>query len=409
MSILKGHDMEKNNSNSDHPSYLNIFRSFKLAIQPTKIIFAMLAVIAIFLAGAVMDLSKTACFVPETTKTQIASPPQDNIQISKYPTELHCYLANPEKYNDYIEKFDQPNSKTGVARIFWNFLGRRLNDTIIALLHLDLKNTYKNLAYCLNSLIWAFKYHAIYAVIYTIFNLAAIAFAGAAICRIAALQLATSQKPGLTEAYHFAKQKFKHFYLAPLLPILIAAIFGIILTLVGVLSNIPWFGDIIFGLSVLPVIFLGFLIAILLTCTAAGLGIMFPTIAFEYSDAFDAFCRSFTYIFIRPWKTAFYNFIALAYALITYLFIRLCAFLTITIARAFLDLGMWAKTSKTPSICKIDAIWQKPAFFDLWPQTQDVQKNIAENFSAFCIHLSCLLYTSPSPRDGLLSRMPSSA
>ena len=24
-------------------------------------------------------------------------------------------------------------------------------------------------------------------------------------------------------------------------------------------------------------------------------------------------------------------------------------------------------------------------------------------------HMSCLLYTSPSPRDGLLSRMPSSA
>ena len=25
------------------------------------------------------------------------------------------------------------------------------------------------------------------------------------------------------------------------------------------------------------------------------------------------------------------------------------------------------------------------------------------------IHIPCLLYTSPSPRDGLLSRMPSSA
>ena len=25
------------------------------------------------------------------------------------------------------------------------------------------------------------------------------------------------------------------------------------------------------------------------------------------------------------------------------------------------------------------------------------------------VHISCLLYTSPSPRDGLLSRMPSSA
>ena len=27
----------------------------------------------------------------------------------------------------------------------------------------------------------------------------------------------------------------------------------------------------------------------------------------------------------------------------------------------------------------------------------------------FAQHLNCLLYTSPSPRDGLLSRMPSSA
>ena len=28
---------------------------------------------------------------------------------------------------------------------------------------------------------------------------------------------------------------------------------------------------------------------------------------------------------------------------------------------------------------------------------------------SYCILMSCLLYTSPSPRDGLLSRMPSSA
>ena len=28
---------------------------------------------------------------------------------------------------------------------------------------------------------------------------------------------------------------------------------------------------------------------------------------------------------------------------------------------------------------------------------------------AYCVGIPCLLYTSPSPRDGLLSRMPSSA
>ena len=32
-----------------------------------------------------------------------------------------------------------------------------------------------------------------------------------------------------------------------------------------------------------------------------------------------------------------------------------------------------------------------------------------EYFTITCEYKSCLLYTSPSPRDGLLSRMPSSA
>ena len=32
-----------------------------------------------------------------------------------------------------------------------------------------------------------------------------------------------------------------------------------------------------------------------------------------------------------------------------------------------------------------------------------------ETVKAKCMELGCLLYTSPSPRDGLLSRMPSSA
>ena len=33
----------------------------------------------------------------------------------------------------------------------------------------------------------------------------------------------------------------------------------------------------------------------------------------------------------------------------------------------------------------------------------------AELMGASSIYIDCLLYTSPSPRDGLLSRMPSSA
>ena len=40
----------------------------------------------------------------------------------------------------------------------------------------------------------------------------------------------------------------------------------------------------------------------------------------------------------------------------------------------------------------------------IWKKPNDYDQSILSK-----THSSCLLYTSPSPRDGLLSRMPSSA
>ena len=37
------------------------------------------------------------------------------------------------------------------------------------------------------------------------------------------------------------------------------------------------------------------------------------------------------------------------------------------------------------------------------------EKDLRKFLNFFCWYKNCLLYTSPSPRDGLLSRMPSSA
>ena len=42
-------------------------------------------------------------------------------------------------------------------------------------------------------------------------------------------------------------------------------------------------------------------------------------------------------------------------------------------------------------------------------QTGHTVALLMENRSEFVVQVLCLLYTSPSPRDGLLSRMPSSA
>ena len=44
----------------------------------------------------------------------------------------------------------------------------------------------------------------------------------------------------------------------------------------------------------------------------------------------------------------------------------------------------------------------------VWDSTRGVTKQFRTNLTN-AKHQTCLLYTSPSPRDGLLSRMPSSA
>ena len=54
------------------------------------------------------------------------------------------------------------------------------------------------------------------------------------------------------------------------------------------------------------------------------------------------------------------------------------------------------------TIADYDAV---AAAFDAGNKDHDVSQNIDALLGA----IACLLYTSPSPRDGLLSRMPSSA
>ena len=47
-------------------------------------------------------------------------------------------------------------------------------------------------------------------------------------------------------------------------------------------------------------------------------------------------------------------------------------------------------------------------FYDITTLLKDKQ-GFHRLVDRLCEHYHCLLYTSPSPRDGLLSRMPSSA
>ena len=67
-----------------------IFQTFRMAIQPTKLIIAFLAVAVICLAGWIMDFSKTVVVT-------------QNIQGKITDTELQIYMTQPDQVKSYID------------------------------------------------------------------------------------------------------------------------------------------------------------------------------------------------------------------------------------------------------------------------------------------------------------------
>jgi hypothetical protein len=85
---------------------------------------------------------------------------------------------------------------------------------------------------------------------------------------------------------------------------------------------------------------------------------MYPTIAVEGSDSFDAVSRSFSYLYARPWQLLWYTFVALLYGAITYLFVRFFLYLLLRLTHLGVGLFMYKQAADGSSL--MDAIWRAP-------------------------------------------------
>jgi hypothetical protein len=145
---------------------------------------------------------------------------------------------------------------------------------------------------------------------------------------------------------------------------------------VGVLTFLVWIGSFIlfnWGLGIgevlnsalffLPLI-AGFVMALVAVGTVGGMNMMFPTIAVEGSDSFDAISRSFSYVYARPWRMAFYSLVALIYGVFCYLFVRFFAFLMLKLSHTAVD---WAVLADGNSglMSKFNTMWSGPSFENL--------------------------------------------
>ena len=220
-----------------------------------------------------------------------------------------------------------------------------------------------------NGFAWLITEHYVYAAIFLIVGLAIVSLFGGAIYRIAALHAAREEKISIMQALSFSLSKFFSFYTAPLIPIAIILFIGLLLIIGGLIINLPYVGEIVGGVLFFLALIGGLVAVFLLIGLVTGVGLMYPTIAVEGSDSFDAISRSFSYIFSKPWRAAMYGLVALVYGSITYLFVRFFAYLALTITHFFVKIGVGVGGDKLgEGADKLDVMWTAPQLDRLFGQ-----------------------------------------
>jgi hypothetical protein len=378
----------------DDLALAKLFQSFRIAVGPTKVTIAFLAVLTICLVGWLMDTCTKTVIVnpnPVSVPKLVAS---DILKFSD-ATELEVYITAPERTEAFIEKYKGKAPEAGVFSTLWNFGAARFNHATVLLLKLDTSNIVANIFnvlaniwLCVEALLWAVKYHPVYSVIYFAIVACVICLAGGAICRCAALEFARSERPGLLEAVGFSWHKFKSLLTGPMLPIGLMIFFGFFLYLLGLIGNLPWVGEIVIGLCLWIAMFFGLLTVILLIGTVAGSGLMFPVIAYEGSNAPDAVSRSFMYVLNQPWWMIFYTFVTVIWGTISYLFVRFLVFLLLIVTYILVDMGVHTGAGGDGKLARI---WPRPDFFNL-AGSEALPANWSEAVGAFLINITVLLF-----------------
>lgn len=209
---------------------------------------------------------------------------------------------------------------------------------------------------------WLLCTHWVFGAILLLCSLAVWSVLGGAIFRITAIHAARDEKISIPQAIRFSVGKVASFFMAPLMPLLCIAVLGGAILLGALLMNVPFIGSVLYSLVFFALALVGgAAIAFLIAGLVGGGPLMYPTIAVEGSDGFDAISRSYSYVFNRPWRAGLYALVALVYGSFCYLFVHLFAFVTLKATHSAVKMGVWAGGEKmSGAVDKIDAMWAGP-------------------------------------------------
>ena len=352
-------------------AFNKLLRAFPVAVSPTRLMLGLMALGSIALIGWLMDRGTRSVVVK-------LNPQPSAKEAAVYASDLEqTILEYGQRTKSIIEKAraTKPGVKPaaeirlGVFTTLWRFGSTQFNEAAMALLTPNRSNLLDrfsailtHIAFCFVGLFWAFRDHTLYSIAFFLLSGLILSFFGGAICRSAALDYGRGEKPGLLEVMAFSAQKFGSLISAPFIVIAIMLGSGLFVVALGALANIPWgIGPILLGLGLGLALLFGLFTVLMLIGTMAGANLMFPVIAYESSDGYDAVSRSLRYVFSHPFWILFYDLAAVIYGILCYLIVRLFAFLVLLTTYGLFRLGL----STASGAEQLDRLWSCPSFFFL--------------------------------------------
>jgi hypothetical protein len=353
----------------DWPAVLpvvHLFQSFRMAIQPAKLVLSLLLVVVVVLGGRGLDLAWGPAVEPGAVQAYL-----QQAWPGYASSGAGAFYALPMEAPGGI--FDTAMTLEVAAFERMIDAAMNLNFGVRALLAGEGHGQGAMGALIVMVAVvpsWLAVQHPLFATIFAIFLLLAVALIGGAVSRLAALEACRDQRGSVLEGLRFAGQRYPWLVLAPVLPLLVAGVFGLMLAIGGAaLFNLPALdviGSLLFGLFLIG----GLVITLILLGWVVGVHLLYPSIGVEGTDAFDAISRAFNYILGRPWRYLLYTGAMLVYGAITYLFFGLIIFAALAITHGAVGLWVGGGSDVAGNLSRFDAMLPPPQFGQLLPPMQ---------------------------------------
>lgn len=348
-------------------SCTQLFRAFRIACQPFQILLVLATLIAIGVVGWTMDRWSAGTWVTRHRGVVVNSELIAYAEGGFGDAAMQRYIVDAQKLGH--AKIGTQSKTEGVFAALTHYLRHSVNqatDALLAARWLTNANgrpgLFPILAGVPAAAWWMLKYHFWYTLIFGLIGFALFGTGGGAAYRMAAMRATRNESIPVGEAITFARAQFWNFFAGPLLPWVVFAAFGVVLAVGGFIASLPVF-DFLAGVVWFLPLLAGLGMALTLIVCLGIWPLIYPAVAVDAADIFDAASRTAGYVFDRRWKTPFYFLVSTAYGAICLLVVKLIAKLTFWLTHAWVGAGMnWRTFTQVDgkSVGKLDALWGTP-------------------------------------------------